>query len=48
MVKYGKEFRNSLFARSPGLKYLPPEDKYIFALPTPKFKFNIIVFDFRK
>ncbi len=42
MEKQGKEFRNSYFARLPGLKYLPPEDKYIFALPSPKYKFNII------
>jgi predicted dehydrogenase len=40
--KQDKEFRNSYFARLPGLKYLPPEDKYIFALPSPKYKFNII------
>ena len=42
MEKQGKEFRNSYFARLPGLKYLPPEDKYISALPSPKYKFNII------
>lgn len=42
MEKHGKEFRNSNFARLPGLKYLPPEDKYMFALPSPKYKFNII------
>ena len=42
MEKQGKEFRNSYFARLKGLKYLPPEDKYIFALPSPKYKFNII------
>jgi len=42
MEKQGKEFRNSNFARLPGLKYLPPEDEYIFALPSPKYKFNII------
>ncbi len=42
MEKQDKEFRNSSFARLSGLKYLPPEDKYIFALPTPKYKFNII------
>jgi predicted dehydrogenase len=40
--KKGKEFRNIYFSRSPGLKYLPPEDKYLFSLPTPKYKFNII------
>jgi len=42
MVKQGKEFRNSNFARMRGVKYLPPEDRYIFALPNPKYKFNII------
>lgn len=42
MEKQDKEFRNSSFARLSGLKYLPPEDKYIFALPSPKYKFNII------
>ncbi|MHA1703152.1 MAG: Gfo/Idh/MocA family protein [Promethearchaeota archaeon] len=42
MEKQGKEFRNCYFARLPGLKYLPPEDEYIFALPSPKYKFNII------
>lgn len=41
MEKKGKEFRNSYFARLP-VKYLPLEDKYIFALPSPKYKFNII------
>ena len=41
MVKKGKEFRSSYFARLP-VKYLPPEDKYIFSLPSPKYKFNII------
>ena len=41
MEKQGKEFRNSYFARLP-VKYLPPEDKYIFAPPSPKYKFNII------
>jgi len=42
MEKDIKEFRNSCIARSLGLKYLPLEDKYTFALPTPKYKFNII------
>ena len=42
MEKQGKEFRNSYFARLKGIKYLPPEDQYIFALPSPKYKFNII------
>ncbi len=41
MEKQGKEFRNSYFARLAG-KYLPPEDKYNFSLPSPKYKFNII------
>ena len=41
MKKQGKEFRSSYFARLP-VKYLPPEDKYIFAPPNPKYKFNII------
>ena len=39
--KKGKEFHSSHFARLP-VKYLPPEDKYIFAPPSPKYKFNII------
>jgi len=42
MVKNGKEFRNNYFSRLLGLKYLPSGDKYIFALPNPKYKFNII------
>lgn len=42
MGKQRKEFSNRFFARSRGLKYLPPEDKYIFAIPSPKYKFNII------
>ncbi|TFF98597.1 MAG: Gfo/Idh/MocA family oxidoreductase [Promethearchaeota archaeon] len=42
MVKHGKEFRNNYFSRLLGLKYLPSSDKYIFALPNPKYKFNII------
>ena len=42
MVKHSKEFRNNYFSRLPGLKYLPSGDKYIFALPNPKYKFNII------
>ncbi|MHA1671505.1 MAG: Gfo/Idh/MocA family protein [Promethearchaeota archaeon] len=42
MPNHGKEFRNSYFARLPGLKYLSPEDRYIFALPSPKHRFNII------
>jgi len=42
MVKHSKEFRNSYFSRLPGLKSIPPDDKYIFALAKPKYKFNII------
>ena len=42
MVKHGKEFRNSNFARFKGVGYLPPEDRYLFALDTPKYKFNLI------
>ena len=42
MVKHGKEFRNSKWAQIRGLTYLPPEDKYIFALDPPKYRFNII------
>ncbi|NVM43358.1 MAG: Gfo/Idh/MocA family oxidoreductase [Candidatus Lokiarchaeota archaeon] len=41
MEKKDKEFRSSHFARLP-VKYLPPEDKYIFAPPNPKYKFNLI------
>ncbi|MBN1262171.1 MAG: Gfo/Idh/MocA family oxidoreductase [Anaerolineae bacterium] len=38
----GKEFRNKFFALSPHFTYLPDEDRYLFALEKPQYKFNVI------
>lgn len=36
------EIKSRYFARNPLLQYLGDEDKYLFALEKPKFKFNVI------
>ena len=41
-MKNGKEFRSNYFARNPRFKYLPPHDRYLFALPESKWCFNVI------
>jgi hypothetical protein len=41
-MKKGKEFRSSFFSRHPLFSYLPEEDRYLFAVEKPKYKFNII------
>lgn len=38
----GKEFRAKFYARNPVLQYLPENDRFIFALDKPKYKFNVI------
>jgi predicted dehydrogenase len=41
-MKTGKEFRSRFFALNPRMKYLPAEDRYLFALEEPRHKFNVI------
>lgn len=41
-MKKGKEFRSSLLSRLPRFNYLPDNDRYLFHVDTPKYKFNII------
>lgn len=41
-MKFGKEIRPRSFARHPRFNYLPDEDRYLFALPEPKYRFNVI------
>jgi predicted dehydrogenase len=38
----GKEFRNSVFARSPVFAYIPAEDRYLFAPGEERYRFNVI------
>lgn len=42
MKKRGKEFKSNFWARNPLFDYIPPEDKYLFALEEPTYTFNII------
>jgi len=42
MTKKGKEFKSNFWARNPLFDYVPPEDKYLFALEEPTYKLNII------
>jgi myo-inositol 2-dehydrogenase/D-chiro-inositol 1-dehydrogenase len=42
MVQFGKEFRSLMLARNPAYSYLPEKDRYLFALPSPKYRINII------
>jgi len=42
MTKKGKEFKSNFWARNPLFDYVPPEDKYLFALEEPTYTFNII------
>jgi len=41
-MKAGKEIRPRHFARHPRFNYLPDEDRYLFAIDPPKYRFNII------
>jgi myo-inositol 2-dehydrogenase / D-chiro-inositol 1-dehydrogenase len=42
MKKYGNEFHSNFLARDPRLKILSDKERFIFALPEPIYKFNII------
>ncbi len=37
-----KEIRNKALSLNPALRYLPDNDKFIFAIDPPKYKFNVI------
>ena len=41
-MKKGKEVRSRFFSLNPVLNYLPENDRYLFAIDKPKYKFNII------
>jgi predicted dehydrogenase len=38
----GKELRSRAFSIHPRFSYLTPDDRFLFARPTPKYKFNVI------
>jgi predicted dehydrogenase len=38
----GKEFKSRYFSRNPRFNYLPDEDRYLFAIEKPKYRFNVI------
>ncbi len=42
MTKKAATFRGNFFALYPHARYLPDEDRYIYAPETPKYKFNVI------
>lgn len=41
-MSIGKEFRNTVYARSPIFAYLPAEDRYLFAAGEARHRFNVI------
>jgi myo-inositol 2-dehydrogenase / D-chiro-inositol 1-dehydrogenase len=41
-MTYGKEIRSRALSRDPQFSYLPDEDRYLLAAPTPKYRFNVI------
>ncbi len=42
MSKTGKEFKSNFFSRGPQFQYIPEDDKFLLALPKPKYRFNVI------
>jgi len=40
--KKGKEFWSNFFSRNPNFGYITDEDKYLFSIEKPKYKFNVI------
>jgi predicted dehydrogenase len=41
-MEKGKEFRSRFFSVNPVLNYLPEDDRFLFAIDKPKYKFNLI------
>jgi predicted dehydrogenase len=41
-MKHRSEYRSRFFARNPRFNYLPAEDRYLFHIEPPKYKFNSI------
>jgi len=41
-MEKGKEMRSRILSMNPVLQYLPENDRYIFAIDKPRYKFNII------
>lgn len=41
-MQTGKELRPRAFALNPRFNYLPEGDRYLFARPAPRFRFNVI------
>ena len=41
-MEKGKELRSKFLSRNPILNYLPEDDRFLFALDKPKYKFNVI------
>jgi len=38
----GKEIQSRAFSMNPRFGYLPAEDRYLFAMELPRYKFNVI------
>jgi myo-inositol 2-dehydrogenase / D-chiro-inositol 1-dehydrogenase len=38
----GKELKSRAFSMNPRFNYLPAQDRYLFALEQPRYKFNVI------
>ena len=38
----GKELQSKAFLMHPRFNYLPAEDRYLFAVEPPRYKFNVI------
>ena len=42
MTSHGKEFKSTFWARNPQFNYLPEGDRFLFEIPEPKHRFNVI------